>query len=81
MQLFSEDTGKQNSMKQKKEKQEEKIKTKSDSLRNSLKLIKANLLNNMQITSIRNEKGNNIITDYTDIERIREYYELYANKI
>ena len=64
-------------MKQKKEKQEEKIKTKSDSLRNSLKLIKANLLNNMQITSIRNEKGNNIITDYTDIE----YYELYANKI
>lgn len=35
----------------------------------------------MQITSIRNEKGNNIITDYTDIERIREYYELYANKI
>lgn len=68
-------------MKQKKEKQEEKIKTKSDSLRNSLKLIKANLLNNMQITSIRNEKGNNIITDYTDIERIREYYELYANKI
>lgn len=67
-------------MKQKKEKQEEKIKTKSDSLRNSLKLIKANLLNNMQITSIRNEKGN-IITDYTDIERIREYYELYANKI
>ena len=58
-------------MKQKKEKQEEKIKTKSDSLRNSLKLIKANLLNNMQITSIRNEKGN-IITDYTDIERIRE---------
>ena len=68
-------------MKQKKEKQEEKIKTKSDSLRNSLKLIKANLLNNMQITSIRNEKGNNIITDYTDIERIKEYYELYANKI
>ena len=68
-------------MKQKKEKPEEKIKTNSDSLRNSLKLIKANLLNNMQITSIRNEKGNNIITDYTDIERIREYYELYANKI
>ena len=67
-------------MKQKKEKQEEEIKTKSDSLRNSLKLIKANLLNNMQITSIGNEKGN-IITDYRDIERIRDYHELSANKI
>lgn len=67
-------------MKQKKEKQEEEIKTKSDSLRNSLKLIKANLLNNMQITSIGNEKGN-IITDYRDIERIRDYHELQANKI
>ena len=67
-------------MKQKKEKQEEEIKTKSDSLRNSLKLIKANLLNNMQITSIGNEKGN-IITDYRDIKRIRDYHELQANKI
>ena len=67
-------------MKQKKEKQEEEIKTKSDSLRNSLKLIKANLLNNMQITSIGTEKGN-IITDYRDIERIRDYHELQANKI
>ena len=34
----------------------------------------------MQITSTRNERGD-IITDSTDIERIKEYYELYANKI
>ena len=35
----------------------------------------------MQVTSIRNKKGTIITADYTDIERIREYYELYANKI